>query len=67
MNRNICGMVRQPDPSSLLARMPRRIGGPRDVCMKPPGHEGAHGEWEHMSDAEHGDYLSGRKQKSDHC
>lgn len=63
--RTICGKILQSEKKDH--RHSRRIGGPRYVCMKSPDHEGDHGEWEWMTQAEHGDYLNGVKQKSDHC
>lgn len=53
-----CGKIK---PRESLYEYRPRIGGPRDVCMKPRGHEGSCGEWTRMTDAEHGDVLAGRR------
>lgn len=49
----ICAALR---PSS--SNNPRKLGGPRYVCGKPPQHEGDHGEWRLVSQVEHAE-LSG--------
>lgn len=61
MQRPICATMK-PRVRNPLYPAPVKLGGPRYVCGKPANHDGSHGDWMLVGQAEHAELLE-KKQR----